>query len=185
MRALRLLMTTAMFSLALSGVCSGQYGACRTVFDFETAADLSSLVYQCHTWFQLSDRHATKGKKSLKVELYPPAEYPGLKFVGLKGQWKGARYLLLDIFNPTGKDLTMTIRIDDRPGHPPYEDRVNHRVVLKPGQNTVVLDLAKLRTSGTDRALEPKNVHRFLLFANRPKGPITIFVDNIRLCKGK
>ncbi len=172
-------------SLAQPVSASSKMGLCRTIYDFESESELTGLVYQCHTWFELSGFHATSGKKSLRLEMYPPAEYPGLRLRDLKGPWLGVRYIKMDVYNPASTPLQMTIRIDDRPGCPPYEDRINKPVTLKPGPNSVTVDLAKVHTSGSNRLLDPENIRAFMMFLSHPQRPATIFVDNIRVCKGK
>ena len=49
----------------------------KILFDFESDSELDRFHWQCHTLFSLSDEHATHGKKSLKLELFP-SDYPGL-----------------------------------------------------------------------------------------------------------
>lgn len=156
---------------------------CVTVLDFESENELQHLAYQCHTWFEIDNRYATSGSRSLRVELYPPAQYPGLRFKDLKRQWKGIKQVRLDIYNPDSADIFLIFRIDDRPDNPPYSDRVNYSFILRPGLNKVVLDLASLKTSGTGRHLDIEKINKFMFFVSHPQKPLTIFVDNIRLCK--
>ncbi len=156
---------------------------CKTIYDFESPKDLNGLYYKCHTWFALDERNFTSGKKGLRLEMYPPGDYPGLSLKDLKGPWRKVVQVRLDIFNPEARDIQMTVRIDDRDDNPPYEDRVNERVLLHPGWNNLVLDLRRLVTSGTKRHLAPKKICALMIFIGHPKRPVTIFVDNIRLCK--
>ncbi len=158
-------------------------GSCRIIYDFEQEADLDGLSWKCHTWYERSLEHATHGRFSLKVEMYPPETYPGLGLSDLKGSWKGVRQVRLDIFNPGSVPVRVTFRIDDRRDNPPYDDRVNRSLMLKPGANDIVLDLDRLRTSGTGRLLNTADICAFMFFTVSPQVPVTIFVDNIRLCK--
>ncbi len=112
----------------------------------------------------------------------PPETYPGFFMADLKGSWKGTRTIRLDIFNPAKRPLPVTFRIDDVI-NPPYEDRINERILLKNGMNYVVLDFSRLTTSGTGRHLDTAHVCAFMFFIASPSRPVTIFIDNIRLCK--
>ena len=171
--------------LALFTPCFSQALNCSTIYDYENKGELSGLYYQCHTWYELDSEHATSGAKSLRVEMYPPGNFPGLRLKDLKGPWENVHQIRLDIFNPLKRPLPVTVRIDDRDKSPPYADRINHTVLLRPGTNKVILDLDRLTTSGTGRHLVPKRIVAFMLFVDHPKAPVTIFVDNIRVCKEK
>lgn len=165
--------------------CSARYShqECRRIYDFEEDKDLDGLGWKCHTWYERSRKHATHGSFSLKVEMYPPETYPGLGILDFRGSWKDVKMVRLDIFNPGAEPVFLTFRIDDRRDDPPYSDRVNMRVELHPGMNSLTLDFARLRTSGTGRLLHVAAVCAFMVFIVSPREPVTIFVDNIRLCK--
>ena len=155
---------------------------CRLIYDFEEDQELDGLVWRCHSWYERSREHASHGSFSLKVQMYPPETYPGFAISDLKGPWKGISRVKLDIFNPNPFPLSITFRIDDKKD-PPYEDRVNKTLELREGANPVTLDLADLKTSGTRRHLDPSSICAFMFFTVSPERPVTIFVDNIRLCK--
>ncbi len=157
--------------------------SCRPIYDFEDEEELDGLLWKCHTWYERSRLHATHGHFSLRVEMYPPETYPGLGMSDLRGSWKGTRQVKLDIFNPGPVQVSITFRIDDRADDPPSEDRVNRSLKLRPGMNHVTIDFTRLRTSGTGRLLETSRICAFMFFVVSPARPVTIFVDNIRLCK--
>lgn len=156
---------------------------CRVIYDFEREEDLDGLNWKCRSWYERSRDHATHGKWSLRVEMYPPETYPGLGLADLRGSWKGTRLVRLDMFNPGIQPVNVTFRIDDRKDNPPYEDRINRSVVLNPGMNHITIDFTTARTSGTGRLLKPQDICAFMFFTVSPRAPVTIFVDNIRLCK--
>ncbi len=152
----------------------------RILFDFESDSDLDRLNWHCGSMYYLSRQYQSSGSCSLKVEMYPSAEWPGFGF-GVKDGWAGFRRISLTIFNPQGHDINMTCRIDDSRRNPPYADRVNRRILLKPGTNFVTLDLKALRTSGTGRPLRLDEVCCFLMFMHRPHEKTTVYVDDIVL----
>jgi hypothetical protein len=154
----------------------------RVLFDFESDADLDRLHWRCHVLYSLSPEHVTRGSRSLRMELYP-SEYPGLTpFLGTK-DWRGFKALGFDIYNPAEREVRLTLRIDDREKTSEYGERYNGAIVLKPGPNRVIRELAELKTSGSKRPLDLDRIYRFLLFAVRPAEKIVLYVDNIKLVK--
>jgi hypothetical protein len=171
---------TLAFFLTLG--CSGPKPGDIVLNDFESDADLDRLHWRCHVLYSLSPEHATRGSRSLRMELYP-SEYPGLTpFLGVK-DWRGFSAIGFDIFNPGEREVRLTLRIDDREKTPEYGDRYNEAIVLKPGPNRVVKVLADLKTSGSKRPLNLGRIYRFLMFVVRPQEKIVLYVDNIRLVK--
>lgn len=164
----------------LSGCSSQDRDVSNVLFDFEHDSDLDRLSWKCGSLYSRSRGYQSSGEFALKVEMYPSARWPGFGF-GVKDGWAGYRQLSLVVFNPAESAINMTCRIDDSRRNPPYEDRVNHRVTLKPGTNFLHFDLKQLRTSGTKRALRLEDVCCFLMFVHSPPERLTIFVDDIVL----
>ncbi|MFZ5760539.1 MAG: hypothetical protein ACOY32_13050 [Thermodesulfobacteriota bacterium] len=154
----------------------------RSLFDFEEDWELDFLRWRCGTLLEQDDRHATSGRHSLRVELYPNDEYPGLTCFFEEGRMTAGR-LVVDIHNPAAEPIGLSWRIDDRRDNPPYADRANGRFVARPGDNVFAVDLVGLTTSGTGRLLHPEAVSRLALFVRRPEKPLVLFVDNVRLEK--
>ena len=153
------------------------------LFDFESDAELDRFHWRCHTLFSLSNEHATNGKKSLRLELYP-SDYPGLVPMIEKRDWGGYKALCFDIFNPEEKELRLSVRIDDRKDYPNYNDRYNKGFILKPGLNRMRIPLDTLVASGTGRKLNLRNICRLLIFMIRPQRRVVLFVDYLRLESG-
>ncbi len=154
----------------------------RVLCDFEKDSDLDRLHWKCRVLYSLSPRHATHGRHSLRMDLYP-STYPGLSPRLALHDWRGFESLCFDIFNPGPETLHITVRIDDREDTPPYADRYNCRFTLRPGMNAVRIPIAGLMTSGTGRRLNPAGISRFLFFMVNPAKKRTLFVDYLRLCR--
>jgi len=148
--------------------------------DFETDTDLDRIHWQCRTLFSLSSEHVTSGEHSLKMELFP-ADYPGLTLKLDDHDWSRFGNVVFDIFNPQTEMLDLTVRIDDRPDYPDFEDRYNGRHTLLPGSNRLSIPLNSLRTSGAGWPLNLKTIRRFLFFLVDTREIYSIYVDNIRL----
>ena len=151
------------------------------LFDFESDSELDQLQWKCHTLLSLSKEHYTHGKKSLKMELYP-SDYPGLTPMLKENDWSGYNKLCLDIYNPQDK-LLISFRIDDQKASPAYEDRYNKSFILESGMNRMSIPIDTLATSGTNRNLNLKKIHRLLIFVTNPKKKVVLYMDHIRLLR--
>lgn len=152
----------------------------RVLFDFESDEELDRFHWKCHTLFSLSEEHATRGRSSLKLELFP-SDFPGLSPMLEDNDWRGFKQLAFDIFNTEAQAIRITVRIDDTAGFPNYEDRYNREFSLKPGRNTVVIPFETLVTSGTQRRLDLKRIYRLLVFMGYPEKKTVLYMDHFRL----
>lgn len=153
------------------------------LYDFETDAELDRMHWQCFTLFALSDEHAARGEKSLRMALYP-SSYPGWSAKLAVNDWRGYEALAFDIFNPREAPVALTVRIDDREDYPPYGDRYNQRFVLVPGANTVVIGFEDLVTSGGRRPLGLRSIYRLMMFMVSPEEKHVLYLDYVRLVGG-
>ena len=160
--------------------CSSEVPKELILFDFETDAELDRIHWKCFTMFKLSEKYATHGKKSLKMELYP-SDWPGWTPKIRNKDWRRYKHLCFDIFNPGDSNAEITIRIDDKEDYPEYKDRYNRRFVLKPGNNHFSIPLGSMMTSGTNRKINLKNIHQMLLFMGSPDGKFIFYIDYVRL----
>lgn len=166
-------------SLALPA-CNDTHTGDRVLFSFESDAELNRIHWKCHTLFSISNHHATHGNKSLKMELYP-STYPGVSFNQYNINWISYNALGIDIFNPDTNSFNLAIRLDDKKEHPEYQDRFNKRLVVKPGDNRIIIPFETMITSGTGRQINIKKIYRFVLFSVNPESKSVLYIDNIRL----
>lgn len=167
--------------VSLFTACRHGNGRILILNDFERDGNLNRLLWKCRTAYSLSEKNSTHGRACLKLTVYP-SPYPGLHLL-LKGEgrdWQGYQKLCLDLFNPGHDELRLCYRLDDRT-NPPYADRANGLIMVKPGLNRIKLDLAALRTSGTARRLNWERMQSASFFFVSPQRPITLYVDFIRL----
>jgi hypothetical protein len=175
--------TFVFYGIVALSACHGKPGSERMLFDFESDGDLDRIHWKCRTLMSLSDEHVAHGAKSLKLELWP-SDYPGLAPMIADRDWKPYHSLCFDVYNPEGRELQITVRIDDRKDYPDYGDRYNKSFELKPGWNQMKIPLETLVTSKTARQLDLNCIYQFLLFMVNPRERHTIYVDNIRLLGG-
>jgi hypothetical protein len=152
----------------------------KILFDFESDSELDRFHWKCHTLFSLSDEHATEGRKSLKMELFP-SDYPGLTPKLTINDWRAYRTFSFSVYNNQQKEIPLTVRIDDSKDHPDYPDRYNKTFNLVPGANTIVIPLNTLETSGTKRKLNLKSIYRSIIFIPGPHAKVVLYLDYLRL----
>jgi hypothetical protein len=150
------------------------------LFDFEAEAELNSLDWTCHKWFDLSPEHATSGRYSLKISL-PPGQYPGVNFIREYSDWSNYRFLKIDLYNPAEDTFIFHVRIDDEKSGWEYADRFDMTFEIKPGQNFLSISMDAIKTNLHPRALDLKNIKRIMLFAPDNQNKRVLFLDNIRL----
>ena len=174
----RLILIIACISALVS--CSSEVPKELVLFDFEWDSELDRFHWKCHTLLSLSDKYCTHGSKSLRLELYP-SSYPGLVPMLKDNDWHRFEALRFDVFNQEKKEVSITVRIDDRADYPNYKDRYNKGFILKPGPNNITIPLNSLLTSETKRTLDLKQIHRLLIFMAYPKRKTILYMDYVRL----
>ncbi len=152
------------------------------LLDFESDKQLDELGWKCGTNYERSQEYTVSGRYSLKMEMYPRVTWPGFSKI-VKTSWAGYDNLSFDIFNPAPDSIQISYRIDDRRNNPPYADRVNGRFLLKPGPNTIRLNLKELKTSDGKRHLDLSKICSFLLFLHQPQKKVTLYLDDLILTK--
>ena len=84
-----------------------------------------------------------------RVQGSESASYPGLFRRPAHADWRGIRTLLLPLYWPESTPAVFAVRVDDRPGNPPYADRFQREFTVTQGWNQVAISAAELaRTSG-------------------------------------
>jgi len=173
-------LTIAIILISSAISCSEKVPQEKILFDFETDAELDRIHWKCFTMFSLSDKYATHGTKSLKMELYP-SNWPGWTPKLNDNDWRRFKILEFDVYSPESGAVSLTVRIDDREDFPDYRDRYNQSFIIKPGANLIRISLDNLVTSGTKRNLELKKIYRFLIFMGHPEQKHVLYLDYIRL----
>jgi hypothetical protein len=110
--------------------------------------------------------------------------YSGITLVHFPRNWRGYRFLVLEVFTPSPEGLEVTCRIHDRQheeGEQRYEDRFNKNFHLRPGWNCIRIDLDEVTRAPVGRTMDLGEIREVGLFASRLPVPRTIFVDYVRL----
>ncbi|HEY5997781.1 MAG TPA: hypothetical protein VI078_00570 [bacterium] len=154
-------------------------------YEFERRDILDELQWQCGAIYRLSASHATSGRSSLEMTLYPasagnPRPYPGITFASFDPDWSRRRLLRFDAYNPAANNVPLTLRIDDAE-YPDFPERFNRTFSLVPGANRIAVPLPSLVTSGSHRPLRRESIRRVFIFVANPRAPVTIYLDDVRL----
>jgi hypothetical protein len=150
------------------------------LFDFESEEELKRLNWECHKWFQLSERNATSGKYSLKAIL-PPGQFPGINFEEIRNDWSKWNLLKLDVYNPSKEEFNFHIRIDDQKSSLEYTDRFDIDFNLKQGMNHIAIPTDSIRTNIHHHPLNLKRIKRMMVFLTNNTAPRELYFDHIRL----
>lgn len=97
--------------------------------------------------------------------------YPGIFRLPLRHDWSGSRGMELEVFWPrrNGTAGVLGIRVDDRDGNPPYDDRWQAEVPVTNGWNTILLDHDWLVTPG-GRRMDVRHIRSWgVFFVSSPK----------------
>ncbi|OGS20709.1 MAG: hypothetical protein A3J83_00020 [Elusimicrobia bacterium RIFOXYA2_FULL_40_6] len=151
-------------------------------FDFETTTDVNAnddtAGAQTFT-LDTSTTYITHGSNALKV-VHSAGDYPGVEIDAAAmtiTDWSSYLFLKLDIYNAEVVAVPVNILMDNT-AHQRYE---KEDISLNPGKNTIILDLAAIKTSTwTTNA----TVNAFTMFVNPASGatlPVTFYYDYMRL----
>ncbi len=97
--------------------------------------------------------------------------YPGIFRLPLRRDWSGSRGMELEVFWPrrNGGAGVLGIRVDDRDGNPPYDNRWQAEVAVTNGWNHIVLDRDWLVTPG-GRQMDARRIRAWgVFFVSSPK----------------
>lgn len=173
----------AMDDAVMSFAAQDAPGKTTVLDDFETTQSLNRWEGQV----TLSREHASHGLQSLKATLFPKK----LSTEKLPKDWQGYDRLLLDIFNPEPRDLMLGMGIYDELADDATADyldeafRVGRDLFLIPGMNHIEVELDGLEVSASTRKLALGKVRKFTITAGGLRRPVVIYVDNLRLVKGR
>lgn len=149
--------------------------------DFETPLERSR--WEGGARFEVDSTVARHGKASLRVEM-DTSLYSGVSLAYFPGDWRGYRYLAIEVLNPSPDLLEITCRIHDRrheEGDRRYQDRFNRFYRLPPGWNELRIDLGDVARTPAGRTMDLGEIRSVGLFAMKLPKPRTMYLDSVRL----
>lgn len=149
--------------------------------DFETPFEAGRWDGEAR--FSLDRSVARHGNASLRVDM-DTSLYSGVALVFFPRDWRGYRFLSLEVLNPSPEGIDITCRIHDRrheEGEQRYEDRYNKVFHLRSGWNEIRVDLGEVARAPVGRTLDLGTICAVGFFATRLHTPRTIFLAHMRL----
>jgi hypothetical protein len=126
-------------------------------------------------------RHATHGLSALRLQVdNAGARYPSVFRSDLPMDWRGFQRFAVDIFLDGHESRTVWLRADDRE-NPPYEDRAQMPIELKPGRNTLWVDLAVFSRTPGGRVLDLGHIVTVGVFVDGGRAGDTLYIDRMVL----
>ena len=96
-----------------------------------------------------------------KADTALPNTYPGLFRKPARQDWRGVKQLTTDVYWPGPESAVLVVRVDDRPGNPPYWDRFQREMNITQGWNRIWIPAAELAATSGGR---PMNLQRISLW---------------------
>jgi len=110
--------------------------------------------------------------------------YCGLAPVRFPRNWTAYRYVRMEMLNPLPGQVDLNCRLHDgqheRRG-PTYTDRCDTAFRLRPGWNSIRIDLGDVVRAPADRMMDMENIRALGVFCSQLQAPRTIFIDDVRL----
>ena len=161
------------------------YDGYQSHIQFPVLFDLSS-PFEMTRWRGQWVRYESSEYENAKVlhADFLPAKYPTLIFDHFPRDWSGYKHIEIVAYNPVHDDVSLYIRIHDfahfeKTSH--YGDRYNNKLRLKPGWNTLKIDLEDIRLAPRDREMDMRRIHQLMLFFPNLSSPKTLLIREIRL----
>ncbi len=127
--------------------------------------------------------HATQGTHCFKLT-FPGGKGYADKWGNIpEKDWRGYRYLKLDVVNPQDGPATIWLNVRDQLAANLRDSKYNLRVELacKPGKNSFEIPLKDLKASDCDYKLDLGFVFAYHITAD-DKTDTTVYLDNMRIC---
>lgn len=128
-------------------------------------------------------RHVSEGNYALKIRFGTEA-FSGIKLDWYLGDWSHSKQLRFDLYNPDTEPLALTLRINDlmhdQQGSN-YNDRLNFRLLIKPGWNHLVLPLSQIKAAPKTRDMNLSEITELGIFAMQLAEERVVYFDNLRL----
>lgn len=106
----------------------------------------------------------------------PPAAYPGLFRIPVRRDWRGLAALRTALYWPGPAPAVMAVRVDDRPGNPPYAERFQREFAVTQGWNVVRLPLAEI-----GKTVDLAGIRQWGVFLVSPAAFDYFLMDAVRL----
>lgn len=172
----------AVFVVVLTSTASCALVEKFAICDFERDSDAAKFAVRPTTppsKFAIVTEHAVEGAHAASI-FFPKwqqgsEEWPAVILTaekGLPADWSGYDAVACEVFNASNGEIDLGLFVADAAGK-----RASEHFTLAPGKSTTMRMLLDTIPAGFDL----KRVKELHIFATRPPGAISVFVDDIRL----
>lgn len=102
--------------------------------------------------------------KLSKAPDLPAISCPGFFREPIRQDWRGVRTLQADLFWPEAGPAVFAVRVDDRPGNPPYAERFQKEFAVTQGWNAVRIPAEEIAQTPAGRPLRLDQVRQWGVF---------------------
>ena len=118
---------------------------------------------------------------ALDVQLIAPS-FPGVSFHEPVPDWRGYKFLVIDVENPDAVPLNLGVRVHDRLHKHAYRDRFNRHIEIAPRERrTLKIPLDDIRNAPRGRLMDMAQISDVTLFRAGPAGSRELRVYSMRL----
>lgn len=121
-----------------------------------------------HGWTLNGVRLASSTPGHLRFERDPVQgegdAYPGVFRPSRHGDWRGVQSFRASLYWSMEMSAVFAVRVDDRPGNPPYADRFQREFAVSQGWNSVVIPAAELQRTAGGRSMTLGSVRQWGVF---------------------
>ncbi len=173
----------------------------KPLYSFESAAEVEAVEARNCTIAAVAE-HATDGSSAIRV-LTEGGDKPEIEFVPAQGSWNwtGFDRLAVDVFNPTGDEVGLRIRLDDDPAATEAVHSVSGGTTISPGRSVSVYlpfgsngstekgmrgapsipGVEPLTYLSMERLVDESHLVRLAISGFGGEAPRELILDNIRL----
>ncbi|MFB3926302.1 MAG: metallophosphoesterase [Syntrophales bacterium] len=152
----------------------------KVLFDFESEGGLETLNWECGKWFELSAMHSLPGSYSLHAVFFPGA-HRTIQFGNVNQDWSDYERMKMEVFNPSGTDMELVVRLDDSSSGWDYTQRYDGRFILRPQANEISIPLTSLRTNVSSRPMDLRHIRNFTISLRDNGLKSEFYISDIRL----
>ncbi|MBT8121822.1 MAG: hypothetical protein KJO10_04725 [Gammaproteobacteria bacterium] len=176
--ALSVILCAAIYPLAsLSWHYQGRNAAFPVIMDVQ--ADWATAFLEPNA-ARLTPAPKTCGPAFLALQLLP-ADYPGIDIVDPSPDWRGYRYLGIELHSANPAPVNLTLRVHDRAHNNEFSDRFNYTLTVTPGTHQYRIALEDISNAPTGRKLDLASIAGVKLFSGKHPHPQKLCVGVIRL----
>jgi len=119
-----------------------------------------------------------QGRKWYQMR-FDKSKYPGIDIIEPVADWSAYKEIGFEVWSNNENDVSLTLRIHDDKHNQEYSDRFNRRFIIKPGMNSISVNLLDVKHSPKNRELNMNSVSGMKVFMVDVKESTFLDMSNI------